>query len=272
MLVFPNCKINIGLRITEKRPDGFHNIESVFYPVPWYDALEIIESNETRLFITGLEIPGNLSNNLCIRAWRLLKNDFSGLPPVDIYLHKSIPTGAGLGGGSANGAFMLKALNEKFSLGLSTNDLCSYAIQLGSDCPFFIINSPAFARQRGENLEPLQLPLNGLTLTMVNPGIHINTGWAFGRLKPNYPASPIESLVHLPIGQWAEAGIGNDFQNPVVNEYPEIASILEKLKRHGALFASMTGTGSTCYGFFKDSPSLFHEDFPPHYLVKKISL
>jgi 4-diphosphocytidyl-2-C-methyl-D-erythritol kinase len=272
MLVFSNCKINIGLRITERRTDGYHNIESVFFPVPWYDALEIIESPALTLHVSGLDIPGETQNNLCIRAWQLLKKDFPQLPPVDIFLHKTIPAGAGIGGGSSNGSFMLKMLNEKFSLGLNMEQLAAYALQLGSDCPFFILNTPAIARQRGEHLTPVKLNLSGMTLVLVNPGIHVHTGHAFAQLRPSYPEKPIEDLIQLPVEQWSAAGISNDFEVPVFNQYPEIFFLKTKLQEAGAVFASMTGTGSTCYGLFLNPPTLSAENFPPNYFVKQFSI
>ncbi len=269
MLVFSNCKINIGLRITGKRPDGYHNIESVFYPVPWYDAVEIIESTTLSLTMSGLEIQGDPSQNLCLKAWNLLKKDNNDLPPVETHLHKTIPVGAGLGGGSANGAYMLKSLNQKFSLGLSAEQIFSYALQLGSDCPFFILNTPAVARKRGEELKQVNLDLQGLTLVIVNPRIHVQTGWAFKQLNPPLPNKPIEDTIQLPVEKWATAGISNDFETPVFYHYPEIAAVKARLLKEGAVYAAMSGTGSTCYGFFRHKPSIPPETFPPHYFVKQ---
>ncbi len=272
MLVFSNCKINIGLRVTEKRPDGYHNIESVFFPVPWFDALEIIESHVLSLSISGVTVPGEVADNLCFKAWHLLKKDFPLLPQVQIYLHKTIPIGAGLGGGSANGAFMLKSLNHKFSLGLAPDQLASYALQLGSDCPFFIYNTPSVARMRGDNLNPINLNLNGYFLVLVNPGIHIPTSWAFKQLKPALPINPLENLVQLPVENWAEAGVINDFEAAVCKENPEISALKNQLLQAGAVFASMTGSGSSCYGLFKNQPNISADNFPTHYLVKQFSI
>ena len=187
MIVFPNCKINLGLNVLGKRPDGYHNIETVFYPLPFYDVLEVIQSSNNQqpveLFLSGNKIEGKTENNLCVKAYHLLKKDFPQLPPVKIYLHKVIPAGAGLGGGSADGAFTLILLNDKFHLQLSQQQLLNYALQLGSDCPFFIINKPCFAQQRGEILEPIQLNLSAYKLIIINPGIHVNTGWAFTQVE-----------------------------------------------------------------------------------------
>jgi 4-diphosphocytidyl-2-C-methyl-D-erythritol kinase len=272
MLFFSNCKINIGLRITAKRSDGFHDLESVFFPVPWYDALEIIESSELSISITGISIPGEMSENLCVRAWQMLKVDFPDLPPVEIHLHKTIPTGAGVGGGSSNGAFMLKALNTKFDLGLNSRQLSAYAIRLGSDCPFFIENQTAIARGRGEILQPIPLYLTGYHLVLANPGIHVATGWAFGQLNPHFPEKPIEELCLLPVKKWQKAGIKNDFEKPVFGKYPAIESIQKILMEKGADFAAMSGTGSTCFGFFSKDPGLSADDFPAGTLVKSFDL
>lgn len=272
MLVFPNCKINIGLRITAKRPDGFHDLETIFFPVPWCDALEIIESDRTEITMSGIEIPGDPAGNLCIKAWHLLKTDFPGLPAVEIHLHKTIPAGAGLGGGSSNGAFMLKALNTKFNLRLSQQRLLEYALRLGSDCPFFILNKPVVARGRGENMEPVPLNLSGYSLVLANPGIHVSTGWAFAQLSPAYPEIPVESLSALPVSKWAKAGMKNDFESPVFSHYPAIAAVQKTLLDRGAVFAAMSGTGSTCFGLFTEPPAFSENDFPANTIVKKIAL
>ena len=188
MVVFPNGKINIGLQVIEKRSDGFHNIQSLFYPIRTRDVLEIIESSDANEDIdfsqSGLQIQGNASGNLCVKAYHLLKKDFPELPAIKMHLHKAIPMGAGLGGGSADGAFTLKLLNEKFNLQLSTASLIKYTLELGSDCPFFIINKPCYATGRGEILNPVTLDLSAYKIFIINPGIHVNTGWAFGQLSP----------------------------------------------------------------------------------------
>jgi 4-diphosphocytidyl-2-C-methyl-D-erythritol kinase len=272
MLVFPNCKINIGLRITGKRQDGFHNLYSIFFPVPWCDALEMIEANELTLSLSGLAVPGDAANNLCLKAWHLLKKDFPNLPPVHIYLHKTIPTGAGLGGGSSNATFMLKALNEKFELGISFSDLQKYALVLGSDCPFFIQNTTAEVTGRGEYISPMRLNLNGLYLALVNPGIHVNTGWAFSQIRPS-PFNPAftNTLASVP-EVWKEHGLWNDFEAHVSSQHPVIRQILHTFQDNGAIYTSLTGTGSTCYGIFRHRP-VFDADFVSSMkIVKVISL
>lgn len=268
MIVFPNCKINLGLNILNKRADGYHNIETVFYPLPFYDVLEIIQHSNTsqscELIASGINIEAKDEDNLCVKAWHLLKKYFPQLPPVKIYLHKAIPIGGGLGGGSADGAFMLMLLNTKFNLNLSQQQLLSYALMLGSDCPFFIINKPCFAQQRGEVLQPVSLNLSGYKLLFINPGIQINTGWAFS--KVNFSTSNnIETIILKPVEEW-KATITNDFESPVFEKYPEIKVIKDKLYEQGALFASMSGSGSTVYGIFKKDLNMVFNIFQPHFI------
>lgn len=280
MIVFPNCKINLGLQILNKREDGFHNLETVFYPIHLRDVLEIIRSTDDKTEAninfksTGLIIEGYSHNNLCIKAYDLLKKDFSALPPIQMHLHKTIPMGAGLGGGSSDGAFALKLLNEKFQLGLSSQQLINYALQLGSDCPFFILNKPAFATGRGELLEEIPLDLSAYHFAIVNPGIHVNTGWAFANLpdRSNRPDSKqhadLKTIIQQPVSTWKNQLI-NDFEEPVSKAHPEIASIKQQLYDAGALYASMSGSGSTVFGMFskEQKPSL---SFRSSYLYKLI--
>lgn len=282
MIVFPNCKINLGLQILNKREDGFHNLETVFYPIPLRDALEVIRSTDDKIESdinfksTGLIIEDDSHNNLCIKAYDLLKKDFPTLPSIQMHLHKTIPMGAGLGGGSSDGAFALKLLNEKFQLGISGQQLINYALQLGSDCPFFIINKPAFATGRGEILEEIPLDLSAYHFAIVNPGIHVNTGWAFTQLnlsgRSKRPDSErhtdLKTIIQQPVSTWKDQLI-NDFEEPVSKAHPEIASIKQQLYDAGALYASMTGSGSTVFGIFskEQKPSLL---FSPFYFYKLI--
>lgn len=253
MISFPNCKINLGLNIFSKRSDGYHDLETVFYPVAIKDVLEVVqqphETTDVEFAVTGLEVSGAQEDNLCIKAYRLLKQDFPLLPPVKLHLHKTIPMGAGLGGGSADGAFMLRMLNEKFKLGLSAEQLSSYALQLGSDCPFFILNKPSFATGRGEKLEPVDIDLSAYRILIVNPGIHINTGRAFSQIQPRTPVASIKKITSQPIDTWRNELV-NDFEAPVVAAHPEIGAIKKNLYAHGAVYSSMTGSGSTVYGLF----------------------
>lgn len=257
MLSFPNCKINIGLQVLGKREDGFHEIETVFYPVPLYDALEIIPSANLEFTITGLPVDGSMADNICVKAYQLLKKDFPQLPIVKIHLHKAIPTGAGLGGGSADAAFMLKLLNDTFKLNLTIQQLINYALQLGSDCPFFIINKPSDAKGRGEKMEEIEVDISKYKIVLVNPGIHINTGWAFSQLsKQAYDektfirtSKSINQIIQQPIISWKDELI-NDFEAPVFKAHPTIKEIKESLYKLGALYAAMSGSGSTVYGIF----------------------
>jgi 4-diphosphocytidyl-2-C-methyl-D-erythritol kinase len=268
MIVFPNCKINLGLRIHRKRSDGFHDIETVFYPVRLTDALEIIPAaNETLLTTSGIAVEGNTADNSCSKAYQLLKKDFPLLPPIAIHLHKAIPTGAGLGGGSADGAFALKLINQQFQLGLTENQLLDYALQLGSDCPFFIINKPCIATGRGELLTPLSLDLSSYKIVIVNPGLHINTGWAFSQITPAIPGSSIETIIQQPVKDWKNTLI-NDFETPVFTNYPELQTIKNQLYNCGASYAAMSGSGSSIFGIYEEeNPSL--PSFPAHYFVKQ---
>jgi 4-diphosphocytidyl-2-C-methyl-D-erythritol kinase len=254
VVTFPNCKINLGLNIVSKRADGFHDLETVFYPVPINDVLEIVqqqhETTDVEFTATGLPIEGAASDNLCTKAYYLLKNDFPALPPVKIHLHKVIPMGAGLGGGSADGAFTLKMLNEKFQLGLSTDQLLNYALQLGSDCPFFLLNQPSFAAGRGEELGPVDVDLSAYRLVVIYPGVHINTAWAFSQLRPNKPLKPLKEVINQPITTW-KAELVNDFEQAVFEAHPEIKSIKENLYAQGAVYASLSGSGSAVYGIFQ---------------------
>jgi 4-diphosphocytidyl-2-C-methyl-D-erythritol kinase len=272
MLRFPNCKINLGLHITGKREDGFHNLETVFYTVAFKDALELITApgniTEIEFTGTGLAVDGNIEDNLCIKAYRLLKKDFPQLPVVKIHLHKVIPMGAGLGGGSADASFMLQMLNEKFRLNLSIVQLQKYAIQLGSDCPFFIINKPCFATGRGEILEEIKIDLSAHKIVLINPGIHVNTGWAFSNITPSLPKKPVKKIVHQPVSTWKDE-LKNDFETAVFAAHPQVKEIKESLYAQGAVYAAMSGSGSTVFGIFKQNADLV-KNYPAHYFVKVI--
>lgn len=271
MIVFPNCKINLGLHILRKRADGYHDLETVFYPVRFTDILELIPERTTtdqpvNYAQSGLDIQGNPLDNLCVKAYLLLKKDYPALPPVKMHLHKVIPTGAGLGGGSADAAFTLQLLNDYFKLGLSTDQLLHYALSLGSDCPFFILNKPAYATGRGELLEPVSVDLTGYTLVIINPGIHVPTAQAFAGIRPAQPERSLKEIIALPVSSWADELI-NDFEKPIFYQYPEIAAIKDELYRAGAVYASMSGSGSTVYGLFADGKPLIL-NLPPDYFIK----
>ncbi|MBD1397941.1 4-(cytidine 5'-diphospho)-2-C-methyl-D-erythritol kinase [Pontibacter sp. JH31] len=266
MLDFPNAKINIGLLVTEKRPDGFHNLESCFYPVQWCDALEILPAEKLEFTMSGLPVPGNPDSNLCLKAYHLLQQEFQ-LPPVHMHLHKVIPMGAGLGGGSSDAAFALKELNSLFELNLSDDKLEGYARQLGSDCAFFIRNKPVIAVEKGDVFKPVALDLKGYTCVLVYPGIHITTAEAYGNIMPQKPSCDIEMFLKQDIKVWKDV-LKNDFETALFPKYPELAAIKERLYAAGATYASMTGSGSAVYGLFKEEGSS-NLIFPDHYLLWK---
>ncbi|GAB3266773.1 4-(cytidine 5'-diphospho)-2-C-methyl-D-erythritol kinase [Larkinella harenae] len=261
MLVFPNAKINIGLRITEKRPDGFHNLESCFYPIPLNDLLEIIPADQTSFEIGGITIPGDPGQNLCIQAYELLKQDFS-LPPVRLYLHKMVPIGAGLGGGSADAAFTLRLLDEQFSLNLSADQLEQYARRLGSDCAFFIQNRPRYCTEKGDRFDDIDLSLNGYILVLVYPNMAISTAEAYANVRPRKPSVPLRTLLAAPINAWRET-VWNDFEDSLFPRYPILNTVKQELYQAGAIYASMSGSGSTLYGIF-DKPLELPAFFEPY--------
>ncbi len=253
MVAYPNAKINLGLRVTGKRPDGYHELETVFYPVDWCDILEALPADGTAVFTSsGIPIPGDEQSNLCLKAVALLKEG-RDLPPVSIHLHKLIPMGAGLGGGSSDGAFMLRMLNDLFNLQLKDETLAALALRLGSDCPFFIQNKPVWATGRGEELTAIPLSLKGHSLVIVKPPVHVSTAEAFSRVKPAVPGKSIRELILKPLTEWKNVII-NDFEEPIFSLHPEIGQLKELFYRHGALFASMSGSGSSVYGIFDGDP------------------
>jgi len=268
MVTFPNSKINLGLNIVAKRSDGYHDIETVFFPIHLKDPLEIIENEKLEFSTSGFSIEGEPEKNLCVKAYHLLKKGFPQLPTVQMHLYKAIPMGAGLGGGSADGAFTLKLLNKKFSLSLSEKQLINYSLQLGSDCPFFILNKPCFATGRGEILEQTALDLSEYKFLIVHPQIHISTAWAFSTIKPLKHAKSIKQIIQQSISTW-KAELINDFEKPVFEKYPEIKNIKEKLYDEGAIYASLSGSGSAVYGIFKKDKTI-SISFPDYYFAKTL--
>ncbi|MCK9423004.1 MAG: 4-(cytidine 5'-diphospho)-2-C-methyl-D-erythritol kinase [Bacteroidales bacterium] len=275
MLVFPNAKINLGLNVIARRPDGFHNIETLLYPVGLCDALEAIPATDGvfEFTTTGLPIPGETSANLCVRACELLTPIISNslskiqgsrsriqdpgllLPPVKIHLHKAIPMGAGLGGGSSDGAFMLKLLNELFRLGFSTGQLQEYARLLGSDCAFFVENKPVIAYERGDRFLSLEEDLPVFSLAIVVPEVHCSTTDAYASIVPTEPSLRIARIFQQPIEFW-KGDLINDFERPVLIAHPEIEMIKEKLYDAGAMYSSLSGSGAAVYGIFRYKPLL----------------
>lgn len=274
MLTFPNAKINLGLNITEKRPDGYHNLETVFYPVPVEDALEIIPLPDAprgtcTLHLAGQEIAGTLEDNLVARAYRMLDADF-GLPAVDIHLLKRIPSGAGLGGGSSDAAFMLKMLNEQFGLGLTEDNLEAYAARLGADCAFFVRNRPTFAEGIGNIFSPLpSFSLSGYRLLLVKPDVFVSTRDAFARIKPRRADASPKEIVRLPVEKW-RGRLVNDFEESVFPQFPLIGETKDEMYRLGAVYASMSGSGSSVFGLFKNEVQGY--DFGPHAFVCQLAL
>lgn len=276
MILFPNCKINLGLNILQKRSDGYHNIETVFYPIPLTDILEITEYKEnTRtasipFSVSGLAIEGDLASNLCLKAYTLLKKDFPRLPHIRMHLHKTIPAGAGLGGGSADASFCLILLNKLFSLNLTDQQLAVYAGKIGSDCPFFIFNKPCLATGRGETIEEVKLDLSGYKLIIANPGIHVSTGDAFREVSPVIPEKSLKEIISLPVEKW-KYEMKNDFEKVIFKKHPAIVDIKDCFYQQGAVFSSMSGSGSTVYGLFpvEKKPSF---SFPENYFIKEFLL
>ena len=254
MITFPNAKINLGLNIVEKRPDGYHNLETIFYPINLQDALEVTrrENNdkEYTLHISGAPLEGEPEDNLVVKAYKLLKKDYPGLLPVDIHMYKHIPAGAGLGGGSSDAACMIKLLNDKFSLGLSTERMEEYAVKLGADCSFFIRNKPVFATGIGNLFEPVELSLKGYHIILIKPDIFVSTRDAFAEIKPVRPAVSLKEIVRQPMETWKNS-MKNDFEDSVFKKFPEIAAIKDELYDLGAVYAAMSGSGSSVYGIFK---------------------
>jgi 4-diphosphocytidyl-2-C-methyl-D-erythritol kinase len=250
MLCFPYAKINLGLYVTGKRPDGFHTIQTLFYPLPYHDILEIVPSDKPAIYLSGKTIEGPTDNNLCWKAYRLLQNDY-GLPPVNIYLHKLIPTGAGLGGGSSDAAHTLLSLNRLFELNLSNGQLLTYAAQLGSDCAFFTQTSPMFAEGRGELLHPAKVSLAGYYLLLVFPNVHISTAEAYAGICPKTPQYALEKTISLPVTEWRHQ-LNNDFEEHIFIQYPLLGDIKTALYNKGAVYAAMSGSGSTIFGLFTD--------------------
>lgn len=268
MISFPNAKINLGLHITSKRKDGYHEIETCMVPIPLFDALEMILDKKSTWNSTGLDIPGDSKDNLILKAEKLLRKDFPGLPNLNIHLHKNIPMGAGLGGGSADGAFALKLMNNLFDLHLDDFFLEEYAEQLGSDCPFFIENTPKIARGRGEILEPIELSLKGSYLVLINPGIHVGTKEAYAGVIPAPPKVKLEEVL-ADRSRW-KAELVNDFESSIFKNHPEIAEIKNKLYEAGAFYSAMSGSGSSVFGLFAEKPSKI--DWKEGYFVFEVEL
>ena len=258
MISFPIAKINLGLNVVERRPDGYHNLETVFYPVPIRDALEVTTMDpqfpspyDCDLKVTNISIEGDEQRNLVVRAYQLLKQDFPQLPRIHAHLHKAIPTQAGMGGGSSDCAYMIRLLNEQFQLGLSTQQMQQYAARLGADCAFFILSQPAYAEGIGERLEPIALDLSQYWIAVVRPDIPVPTKEAFSLVHPHHPEKNCRDVVMQPIETWRQ-DLVNDFEQSVFTLHPEIGAIKQQLYSLGAVYAAMSGSGSAVFGLFRE--------------------
>jgi 4-diphosphocytidyl-2-C-methyl-D-erythritol kinase len=259
MLAFPNAKINLGLHVLEKRSDGFHNIETVFYPVRWSDALEIIpaqkkSSNSIQFNSTGIKIVGSKDKNLCVRAYQLLKEKYD-LPPIQMHLHKRIPIGAGLGGGSSDATNTLLLLNKIFDLELKDKELEEYASTLGSDCAFFVRNKVTLAKERGNVFEEINLSLKDYFIVIVKPDVYVSTADAYKNVSPDAKRKSLKEIISKPVEEWKDILV-NDFEKNVFRKFPEVRYVKEELYNHGAVYASMSGSGSAVYGLFKNEVDL----------------
>ncbi|MES2565425.1 MAG: 4-(cytidine 5'-diphospho)-2-C-methyl-D-erythritol kinase [Bacteroidota bacterium] len=285
MICFPNAKINLGLHVTEKREDGFHNIETVFYPVGWNDALEVVEAKKQvlvtsschterslsgvekfNLHLSGLPVSGNVSDNLLYKAYELIQQSKT-LPPLEVYLHKVLPMGAGLGGGSADAAFFINLLNEQFELKFSETERMNIARQLGSDCAFFIKNTPVIAVQKGDVFSDLDLDLSHLYIAIVYPNVHSNTKEAYSLVKPQKPRRSLSEIIQAPISTWKNELV-NDFEKSIFSLYPVVEKTKNELYDLGAVYASMSGSGSAVFGLFEDEPQIGTLSSFPHWCGK----
>ena len=276
MITFPQAKINLGLNVVERRADGYHNLETVFYPVPLCDALEVQVMDERfpsefdcDLKVTGIAVDGDEQRNLVVRAYQLLKQEFPHLPRVHAHLHKGIPTQAGMGGGSSDCAAMLTLLNQEFELGLTKEELIRRAAMLGADCAFFVLNTPAYAEGIGERLQPISLSLRGWYLAVVRPDIPVPTKEAFALITPKHPEINCREVVRRPVEEWREALV-NDFEQSVFALHPEIGQVKEQLYKLGAVYSAMSGSGSAVFGLFHEEPSL--ADFASDMFTKVVKL
>lgn len=254
LTLYPNAKINIGLNIIRKRADGYHDIESLFYPVPLFDLLRIERSETFSFEQTGIDLGGDPLDNLVVRAYRLMTNHFH-LPPVSIYLEKKIPVGAGLGGGSADAAFMICGLNDLFDLKCSKQQMASFAAELGSDCPFFVFNQPSMATGRGEILEPYDIQLDHVWILLVKPTAFVSTSQAYRGVHPSLPSMNLDQALKTGLPNW-EKCVKNDFEESIFPAFAEIAELKEEMYRLGAIYASMSGSGSSVYGLFLEKPNV----------------
>jgi 4-diphosphocytidyl-2-C-methyl-D-erythritol kinase len=248
MLAFANAKINLGLQVTSKREDGYHDLQTIFYPVRIKDVVELTDAAETSFVSSGLAIPGDQANNLCIQAFNAVRKDYN-IPDQTISLLKNIPIGAGLGGGSSDAAFLVKLVNDKFKLGLSRSAMEDYVRPLGADCAFFIENKPVYAKGKGDEFSPLEIDLSSYEIIVLKPDVHVSTADAYRGIIPTVPRTSVKELIHLPLEEWKNHLV-NDFEKTVFEKYPSIEALKTQLYNHGAIFALMSGSGSSVFGIF----------------------
>lgn len=267
MILFPSAKINLGLKVLGKREDGYHELETCMYNIPLFDVLEILPATEFSFHQTGLIVEGDPEQNLVVKAYRLMQENYS-IGPIAIHLLKNIPMGAGLGGGSSDAAFMIRGLNELFKLELSNDQLRDLAAQLGSDCPFFIEDIPQLATGRGEILKPFMVELGGFYLKIMNPGIHVGTAEAYSGVSfSDVNSKCVSGILQQPIESWRQELI-NDFESTIFKKHPELTGIKETMYKEGAIYASMSGSGSTMYAIFEKEPCLTF----PNYFEKIVRM
>lgn len=268
MITFTNCKINLGLDVTSRRADGYHDISTCMLPIPWHDIVEVIPSTtpDSSLVVLGNKVDCPPEKNLVMKAYRLLEKEF-GLPPVEIVLQKIVPDGAGLGGGSADATHTLRLLNDMMNLGLDRDQIAERAARLGADCAFFAYDEPMLAEGIGEKLTPVDLDLKGYTIVIVKPlGVNISTREAYAGITPRHPETPIAEILRLPLDQW-QGLLKNDFEETVMSKAPQIALLKQLIMEAGAIYASMSGSGASVYGIFRNdkmSDQITHiiEDYP----------
>lgn len=250
MIVYPNAKINLGLNIVARRSDGYHDIETAFYPIPLQDALEVTEAEQFRFRMAGNQLDCPAGDNLVIKVLRNVEQDFK-LPDLEIFLYKHIPSGAGLGGGSADAAFMLKLLNEQFELGMSRDEMKRRLTPIGADCAFFIENRPVLATGIGDVMTPIDFSLKGWMLVLVKPDVEVSTREAYAGVTPRQPDAPLADILRMPVEQW-QGRLRNDFEDSVFARFPEIAATRDLLLDLGATYAAMSGSGSAVFGLFRE--------------------
>lgn len=267
MIVFPNAKVNIGLHIVSRRTDGYHNLETIFYPVKLTDALEMAETGKTGITFSGLHIDGSPQENLVMKAYHILHSEY-GLPPVQFHLHKVIPSGAGLGGGSSDGAFTLKMLNDYYKLNLSSEKLREYAVRLGADCAFFLENKPALGTGIGNVLENIDLNLSEFEIVIVKPNVSVSTIQAYKNIIPTEPDYKLSQLPSLKVVDWKNQ-VKNDFEKSIFPQFPEVARMKNMLYEAGALYASMSGSGSAVFGIFEQRPSELEKMLPKGVFISR---